>query len=282
MNKLLWIPLAGIVFFTGCATTAQQQNVKPISFKSISLLDKYGVNENALMKAGKNAYIFIIPDPNGTAIYKIDKNYNLIWKKVTPILLDAVKSEVKDGKLYILGNDQNKNRVAFLEYDLNGKLDKITYYGKKYDLARDFIMINGKTYVAVTQYSPNSSSDIVIYSQNNKDITLSTPNMDDVTFIKPYKKGILIIGTTQNTSQDVIIAYKTLDNKTVWAESIDLGMDEKPESIEIKNNEIILKILSTDHMGAEKEVTFIIDENGKVKSVKKGIEFKQLPVKYRT
>jgi hypothetical protein len=35
-------------------------------------------------------------------------------------------------------------------------------------------------------------------------------------------------------------------------------------------------------MGAEKEVTFIIDENGKVKSVKKGIEFKQLPVKYRT
>jgi hypothetical protein len=276
------IPAAGIMFFTGCATTAQQQNVKPLSFKSISLLDKYGINESSLMKAGKNAYIFTIPAADGTAIYKLDKNYRLIWKKTTPVLLEAVKSKVKNGKLYILGYDQNKNRVAFLEYGLNGKLDKITYYGRKYDLARDFIIINGKTYVAVTQYSPNRSSDIVIYAQNGKNITLSTPRMEDVTFIKPFKKGILIIGTIQNQSQDVIIAYKTLDNKTVWAESIDLGMDEKPVKVIVKDNKIILKIISTDHMGAEKEVTFTIDGSGKIKSVKKGVEFKQLPVRYRT
>ncbi|ACM92164.1 putative lipoprotein [Nautilia profundicola AmH] len=282
MKKIIFIPLIGLglALFTGCATSTQQ-NTKSLSFKSIDLLDKYGVSESALMKA-ENGYIFVIPAPNGADIYKLDKNYNLVWKKTTPILLDPIKSQVIGDKLYILGYDQKKNKVALLQYDLKGNLIKTSYYGKAYNLARDFAIINGKTYVAVTEYTPNNNSDIVIYSNDNKKITLSTPYMDDVKYIKPYKNGILIIGTTQSDSENVIIAYKTLDNKTVWAKIIDLGMDEKPIKVSIKNNEIILDILSTDNMGAEKDVTFIIDENGKVKSVKKGIEFKQLPMKYRT
>jgi len=277
MKKLLLIPLS-IALFTGCASNSKPQ--KTMSFKSINLLDKYGVNENALMKT-PNGYIFVIPDANGAAIYKLDKNYNLVWKKITPVLLDPVKSKVLDNTLYILGYDQKKNKIALLKYDINGKLIKLSYYGKKYDLARDFVIINNNVFIAVTQYTPNNNSNIIIYG-NNKKITLATPYMDDVKYIKLYKNGILITGTTQSNSENVIIAYKTFDNKTVWAKTIDLGMDEKPLKVDIKNNEIIIDILSTDNMGAEKEVTFIIDEKGNFKSVKKGIEFKQLPMKYRT
>ena len=278
MKKLLFIPLIGFALFTGC--TSSNEPVKTLSYKSIDLLDKYGVSESALMKTDDGC-IFVIPDPNGAAIYKLDKKYNLVWKKITPVLLDPIKSEIKNNKLYILGYDQKKNRVVLLTYDLSGKLLSKKYFGKEYNLARDFAIINNTTYVAVTQYTPDNNSDIVIYG-GKTEITVSTPYMDDVKYIKPYQKGLLVIGTTQSDSENVIIAYKSLDNKTVWAKTIDLGMDEKPLEVSIDNNEIKLKVLSTDNMGAEKEVTFVIDQNGNVKSVKKGVEFKQLPMKYRT
>jgi hypothetical protein len=277
--KKIYLPLLGLLLLTGCANNSQP--VKTISMKSVGLLDKYGISESALVPI-KNGYIFVIPAANGSNIYILDKNYNLVSKKTTPILLEPVKYEVLNNTLYILGYDQKKNKVALLSYDTKGNLKKIKYFGKKYDLARDFTIINDKTYIAVTAYTKNRGSDIIIYNENGKNITLSTPNMDDVKFIKPFKNGLLIIGTTQNTNDDVLIAYKTLDNKTVWAKTIDLGMDEKPVKIQIDNNKIKLTILSTDNMGAEKEVTFIIDDNGNVKSIKKGIEFNQLPLKYRT
>jgi len=278
MKKILL--LTGIIIlFTAC--TNSKQNIKPISAKSVSLLDKYGVSEKALMPVN-DGYIFVIPAAGGANIYKLDKNYNLIFKKSTPILIDPVKYKIKNNTLYILGYDQKKNKVALLQYDLNGNVKKINYYGKKFDLARDFLILNKNIYVAVTQYTPNNNSDIVIYSNDNKKITLSTPYMDDVTFIKPFKDGILIIGTLQGKSENVIIAYKTFNNKTIWAKEIDMGMDEKPLKVTIKKNEILLDILSTDNMGAEKEVTFIIDEKGNIKNVEKGIEFEQLPIKYRT
>ena len=276
MKKILF--LAGALFLiTGCVNS--QQNIKPISMKSVSLLDKYGVSEKALMPVN-DGYIFVIPAASGADIYKLDKNYNLIWKKSTPILIDPVKSEIKNNTLYILGYDQNKNKVALLEYDLKGNVKKINYYGKKFDLARDFLILNKKTYVAVTQYTPDNNSDIVIYSSDNKKITLSTPYMDDVKFIKPFKKGILIIGSIQNKSENVIIAYKTLENQTVWSKEIDMGMDEKPLKITIKNDKIMLDVLSTDNMGAEKEVTFIIDEKGNIKSIKKDQKVPKKTKKY--
>ena len=277
MKKILFLAGA-VLLFTGCVNT--QQNIKPISTKSVSLLDKYGVSEKALIPVN-DGYIFVIPAAGGADIYKLSKNYNQIWKKNTPILIDLIKYEIKNNSLYILGYDQQKNKVVLIKYDLNGNVKKINYYGKKFDLARDFLILNKNIYVAVTQYTPNNNSDIVIYSNSNK-ITFSTPYMDDVKFIKPFKKGILIIGTLQCNSANVIIAYKTFDNKTVWSKEIDMGMDEKPLKVTIKDNEITLDVLSTDHMGAEKEATFIIDEKGNVKSVKKGIEFEQLPIKYRT
>jgi len=278
MKKLIYVSLIGLTLFTGCATNSKPE--KKLSFKSIDLLDKYGINESALMKTD-DGYIFIIPDANGAAVNKLDKNYNLVWKKITPVLLDPIKSQIIGNKLYILGYDQKKNRVSLLIYDLTGKLIKTNYYGEKYDLARDFAIKENNIYVAVTKYTPNNNSDIVVYSKKGK-LTVSTPFMDDAYKILPYKKGLLIIGTTQATNEDVIIAYKTFDNKTVWAKTIDMGMDEKPVKANIKNKDIVIEILSTDNMGAEKDVTFIIDEKGNIKNVKKGIEFKQLPMKYRT
>jgi len=279
MKKHL-LPLIAVILFGGCAT-APQKEIKPISMKSVSLLEKYGISENALVKAG-NAYYFVIPAPNGSDIYKLDSQYRLVWKKTTPILLDPVKYEIRNSDLYILGYDQSKNRPVLLIYSLEGKLKKMEYFGEEFDLARDFCVIGGEVYTAVTKYTKNNNSDIVIYNTKKQKIVLSTPYMDDVKFIKPYKNGLLIVGTVQKESEDVIIAYKTLDNKTVWAKEIDLGMDEKPLSVKIENSNIILKLVSTDNMGAEKEAIFTINGKGEIQSVKKGIEFKQLPIKYRT
>jgi len=94
MKKILF--LTGTLFlFTGCVNT--QQNIKPISMKSVNLLDKYGVSEKALMPVN-DGYIFVIPAAGGADVYKLDKNYNLIWKKSTPILIDPVKSEIKNNR----------------------------------------------------------------------------------------------------------------------------------------------------------------------------------------
>ncbi len=279
MKKLFYTSLIGSYLLTGCAYTEQQTEIQ--NHKKINLSVKYGINESALMQAGEN-FIFVIPDFNTTSIYKLDNNYNLIWKKSIPIALEIVKSQVKNNKLYILGYDKNKDKVAFLTYDINGKLEKITYYAKKYSLAKDFIVTNKNIYIAVTQYNDDNNSDIIIYDSNGKTITFFSPNMDDVNFIKPYKKGLLIVGTTLKENEDVLIVYKTFENKTIWAKTLDLGMDEKPLKVYLKNNKIILEVTSTDSMGAQTDVTFTIDENGKINSIKKGVEFKQLPLRYRT
>ncbi len=279
MKKLLLSALAGAYIFTGCATNKNAE-IKPVSSKSIALLNKYGINENSLKKT-KDGYVFVISGTKGADIYKIDKNYNLLWKKSTPVLIDLIKYEIQNTKLYILGYDQNKNKAILLEYSPDGSLDKTEYFGKKYDLPKDFIILNGKTFTAVTHYSKNNNSDIIIYN-GKKNITVSTPYMEDVNFILPYKKGILIVGTVQNSDENIILAYKTFDNKTIWAKTLDMGMDERPLKAEIKNSNLILKILSTDNMGAKKEMTFTIDEKGNVKNIKKGIELKPLPTKYRT
>jgi hypothetical protein len=276
MKKTLFIIV--MLLFLGCVN--YQPTIQPISTKSVSLLEKYGVSEDALISI-KDGYVFVIPSASGADIYKLDKNYNLVWKKSTPILIDPIKYEIKNSTIYILGYDQQKNRVALVKYDLKGNIKRIDYYGKKFDLARDFLVFNKNIYIAVTQYTPHNNSDIVIYSKNKK-ITLSTPYMDDVKFIKVYKNNLLIVGSTQKANENIIIALKTFTNKTIWSKEIDLGMDEKPLKVDIDKNKILLKVLSTDNMGAEKEVTFIIDEKGNIKSVKKGIEFKQLPMKYRT
>jgi hypothetical protein len=280
MKKLLLTALAGAYILTGCASTNTNSEIKPVSSKSIGLLDKYGINESSLKKV-KDGYVFVISGANGADIYKTDKNYKPVWKKTTPVLIDLIKFEIKNSKLYLLGYDQNKNRAVLLEYSLDGSLNKTEYFGKKYDLPKDFAILNGKVYVAVTHYSKNNNSDIVIYN-SKKNITLSTPYMDGVNFILPYQKGILIVGTVQSNSENVLLAYKTFDNKTVWAETLDMGMDESPVNVSLKNGLIRLKILSTDNMGAQKEATFTIDAKGKIKNIKKGMELKPLPTKYRT
>ena len=66
----------------------------------------------------------------------------------------------------------------------------------------------------------------------------------------------------------------SLSSETLKIKLIEVEVVEYPFAGEIRV--IIGGLLS------EKEVTFIIDEKGNIKSVKKGIEFKQLPMKYRT
>ena len=188
MKKLILASIISLVFFIGCVNNTK--NIKPISLKSTTLLSKYGVSEDALMKTD-DGYFFVMPEAEGIAIYKLDKNYNLVFKKVKKILLDIVKSKIKDNKLYVLGYDQNINKPALLVFDLKGNLLKTEYYGEKFDLAKDFTFINNKIYVALTHFSPKKNSDIIIYSDKNK-ITFSTPNMDNVNFILPYKKVFII------------------------------------------------------------------------------------------
>jgi len=272
MKKIFLIPL----FFLGC----NNYQVHQISQKSVQLLNKYGVNEDSLMKT-KNGFIFVTPAANGIYIYKIDKNYNLIYKKELHILADIVKTSIKNDTLFILGYDQKNQKPLLIKYNLTSNKVSKQLYGQKYDTAKDFTFINKKAYIATTHYQ-NSNPQIVIYSKNSK-ITLFSPYKEDVEYILPFKKGVLIIGTIyKNTSYDLLIAYKDLNNKTVWAKTIDLGMDERAKKVEIKNNKIIITVLSTDEMGATKEVTFTLNEKGEVINSKKTLEIKPLPIKMRT
>jgi len=119
-------------------------------------------------------------------------------------------------------------------------------------------LINGFLIARVNPFAPTQSSEDIPISNN---YTQAPGNFKTVSFKLPKTSRII---------NYVEISYKNIDGST-----------EKLK-VDIDKNKILLKVLSTDNMGAEKEVTFIIDEKGNIKSVKKGIEFKQLPMKYRT
>ena len=272
MKKIIFYIL--IFLFLGC-TNKTVKNA--INNKSIELLTKHGINKNLLIKKD-NFYYSILQTVDGFKIVKLDKKYNLIWQKFFKASIDIIKTKIKNN-IYVLGYDKNESKIVFLIFNLNGKLKNKKYYGKKYDLARDFTIINSIPFIALTRYN-NNKSDIIIFGK--KLIKITSNQKKDVSFIKNFNKKLLIIGTVFNKNEDILIVYKTLNDKLIWEKVIDFGMDERVLDVNIKNNIINLKIVSTDSMGEEKEYLIMIDKNGKIINTKKGIEFKRLPNSFRT
>jgi hypothetical protein len=59
-------------------------------------------------------------------------------------------------------------------------------------------------------------------------------------------------------------------------------MDDYVNKISIQNGKIILHAITTDNMGAEIDYTLTLDKNLNVLKSKKNLEFRELPVKFRT
>lgn len=273
MKKIIFIITA--ILFLGCANKV---TTKTISNKSVNLLTKYGINKSFLTKKD-NFYFYILQTTDGFKILKFDKNYNLVWQKPFKYPINIVKTKIKDN-IYVLGYDEVKNRVVFLTLDLNGNLKSKKYYGKNYDLARDFIIINNTPFIAITHYN-NNKSDIIVYDGKNS-IKVTSNQRKDISFIKKFNNNLLIVGTVFNKNEDILIVYKTLDDKLIWKKVINFGMDERVLNVDIKDNIINLEIISTDSMGEEKEYLIKIDKNGKIIKIKKEMELKRLPHNLRT
>ena len=271
MKKIIFIMV--VILFLGCTNKV---TTKTINNKSVDLLTKYGIDESLLTKKD-NFYFYILQTMNGFKILKFDKNYNLMWQKPFKYPINVIKTKIKNN-ICILGYDEIKNRVVFLTLNLNGNLKSKKYYGKKYDLARDFIIINNTPFIAITHYN-NNKSDIIIYGK--KLIKVTSNQKKDISFIKQFNNNLLIVGTVFNKNEDILIVYKTLNDKLIWKKVIDFGMDERVLDVNIKDNIINLKIVSTDSMGEEKRYLIKI-KNKKVIEIKKGMEFKRLPYHFRT
>jgi len=273
MKKIIFYTIS-VILFLGCANKVKTDT---IDNKSVELLTKYGIDENFLIKKD-SFYFYILQTPNGFKIVKFDKNYNLIWQKPFKHPINIVKTKIKDN-IYVLGYDEVKNRVVFLTFDFNGNLKNKKHYGKKYNVARDFIIINNTPFIAITHYN-NNKSDIIVYGK--KTIKVTSNQKKDVSFIKKFNSNLLIVGTVFNKNEDVLIVYKSLDDKLIWKKVIDFRMDERVLNVNIKDDIIAIGVISTDSMGEEKKYLIKIDKNGKIIEIKKDMELKKLPHHFRT
>jgi len=99
----------------------------------------------------------------------------------------------------------------------------------------------------------------------------------------PFNNSILTAGSIYYTNNyDILLILINKKGQIVWTRRIDLGMDDYPTSIYIKNNIIILHATSTDEMGAQTDYTFKIDKNGNILKATQNLKFKELPIKFRT
>ncbi|WP_024790910.1 hypothetical protein [Lebetimonas sp. JS138] len=280
MKNFLKIFIIIMLFFAGC--TQNQIPLQKANPKTdIKLLKKYGVTENSLIFY-KDYYYFSKTQPNGISINKLDKNYNLITKKIINLLIDPKKYLIKNNHFYILGYDNIKEMPVILTFSLKTfKLISTVYIGKKYAAPADFFIDKNDVYTAINVYNNKTQSDIYIYKNALLYSKIASVKKENAKFIIPFNKGMLVLGSITYTNDDILIVYIS-NKKIVWARRIDLGMDDYPTSIYIKNNNIILNATSTDEMGAEVDYTFEIDKNGNILKSRKNLEFKELPVKFRT
>jgi hypothetical protein len=274
MKKLLLIPL----LFLGCASNYANIDKKiEETNKERKLIQKYQISKSALTKV-KNGYIFTLPEGNGFSIYKIDENYDLVAKKQIPFLFDIKKTKYKNSKIYIVGYDQKKDKPALFIIDENLKNYTIKDFANKYDLPKDFI-IDKNPVVLLSTYK-NQNADIELYA-NGKTTIFPNPDQEHGSFIIKKDGGYYIIGSIQHPQEDLLILF-VKDGKIVWSKVYDFGMEDLPTKVEIKDNNIVIEVLSQDYMGAEHQFFITIDSNGKIIKIKKGIEFKTLPTRYRT
>jgi hypothetical protein len=262
----------------GCANTSPDINKKLKEAKiENKLIKKYQISKDALIKVN-SGYIFTMPEANGFSIYKLNKNFDLDAKKTFNILFDVKKIKYINGKVYIIGYDQIKNKPAILITDENLKNYKLIHFANKYDIPNDFIVDKNLTAVLTTY--KYSNPDIELY-ENNKIKIFKLPNKEEGKFIIKKDGGYYIIGTIQHPQEDLLILF-IKNGKIAWSKIYDFGMEDAPTNANIQNGNIKIDVISQDYMGAEKHFSIIINKSGKIIKNKKGIEFKALPVRLRT
>ncbi|WP_457563718.1 hypothetical protein, partial [Caminibacter pacificus] len=265
MKKFLLIIPA---LFLGCALTQNNAEIdKKIEQTKIEnkLIKRYQISSEALIPTD-DGYLFTLPQGDGIAIYKLNKNYDLVQKKVFPLLLDVKKVKYKNGKIYIIGYDQNKNKPAFLETDKDLKSYKLKHFANKYDIPNDFLIENGKLIVLLNTFK-NHNPDIELYI-NGKTIIFPNPDSENGKFLIKKDGGYYIIGSIQHPGEDLLIMF-VKNGKIIWSKTYDFGMEDSPSSVTVKDGKIIIDVISQDYMGAQNEFLITIDNNGKIIKIKK-------------
>ena len=274
MKKLLLIPF----IFLGCANTQISKNIQNIN-EGKKIIEKYQVSKDSLTKAN-NLYAFFKPSVKGVSITLIDKNLNVVKSVNSPIFMNGKKLKFLNNKFYLLGYDEQKNEPVIVIFDKNLNVKKIKYFPYKYAIAEDFILKNNKPVVLITTFSPKTQADILVYN-NKKIVKIATPKAENGKIISNYKNGYIIAGSIQNKDEDLLLA-NIQNNKIKWIKIINLGMGESPLKVIIKNDKIIVNVISQDYAGASTYYKLTFDKNGKLINKKKVLEFKKLPTKFRT
>lgn len=280
MKNIKLILITIIPFFIGCIQNQPSvQKANPNA--DINLLNNYGITEDNLIFY-KEYYYFSKTEPNGISINKLDKNYHLVSKKIINLLIEPKKYLIKNNHFYILGYDNTKQKPVILDFSLkNFSLIKTVYLGKKYSMPADFFA-NMDVYTAINVFNKKTQSDIYIYKKTSVFSKIASDKKEIAKFIEPLNENILVLGNITFTNDDILIVLIDKNGKIIKARRIDLGMDDYVNKIEIKNDKIIIYAISTDNMGAEIDYTLILDKNLNVLKSKKNLEFKELPIKFRT
>jgi hypothetical protein len=277
MKKFASLIILG--FFLGCVQN--QPQIKATPKADIKLLKKYGITKDSLISY-KNFYYFSVIESNGISINKLDKNYNLVSKKFIKMLIEPKKYLIKNDHFYLFGYDNVKQKPAILDFALNSfSLIKTIYLGKKYSMPVDFVVAKD-IYSAIDVFNKKSNSDIYIYKNTTLFSKIDSVKKENAKFIIPFNNKFLVVGNITYTNDDILIVLINKNGKIIKARRIDFGMDDYVNKIEIKNNNIILHATSTDYMGAEIDYTLTLDKNLNVIKSKKNLEFRELPIKFRT
>jgi hypothetical protein len=275
MKKILYIGI--LSFFLGCATNTANidKEIKDVQTEN-QILKKYQVSKESLVKANGN-YFFYQPVNDGISIYKLDKNYNISQAKKINKLIDVTKIKSDGKNIYILGYDQQKNSPVLVELSSDLKIKKLKYFAYKYDIPKD--MIIDKTPVIILIHYKNGANLEICKDYKCKYYKEKYNTLPK--FINKFNGGYLITGSIQHPKEDLLILF-VKNGKIVWSKIYDFGMEDSPYKVTVQNNKATIKLVSQDYMGAEKYITIEIDKNGNIINHKKDLEFKQLPIKFRT
>jgi len=274
MKKLVYLfPL----IFLGCVNNINiDKKLKETSIED-KIIKEYQISKSALTKID-NDYYFYMPHSNGLIIYKLDSNYRLVKKKIIPKLIEGHKLISNKNYIFLIGYDQTKNRPIILKLDKNLEIKSQKYIADKFDIPQDAIINNNSTTVLLLTYK--NGADIKLY-ENGKVKVFEAKQNQFPKFLIKYNGGYLIVGSIQHPQEDLLVMF-VKNSKVLWANIYDFGMEDVPKKVFIKGNNVVIKLVSQDYMGAEKYITIEINKNGNIIKKEKNLEFKRLPTRFRT
>ncbi|GAB6045312.1 hypothetical protein JCM11957_09100 [Caminibacter profundus] len=274
MKKLVYLlPL----IFLGCVNNINiDKKLKETSIED-KIIKEYQISKSALTKID-NDYYFYMPHSNGLIIYKLDSNYRLVKKKIIPKLIEGHKLISNKNYIFLIGYDQTKNRPIILKLDKNLEIKSQKYIADKFDIPQDAIINNNSTTVLLLTYK--NGADIKLY-ENGKVKVFEAKQNQFPKFLIKYNGGYLIVGSIQHPQEDLLVVF-VKNNKILWANIYDFGMEDTPKKVYVKDKNIVIKLVSQDYMGAEKYITIEINKNGNIIKKEKNLEFKRLPTRFRT